>query len=367
MPRETIERKENLEYLSILDEEGSLDEDLEPKMDKEQLLRMHRCMVLSRHFDKRMISLQRSGELGTFAPAIGQEGAQIGTAAVLKDTDWFVPAFRETPAYLWRGGKMKNLLLYNAGYNEGAAIPDDAHDFPIAIPVATQIPHAVGLAYAAKYRGSEEAVLTYFGDGATSEGDFHEAMNFAGVFETPTVFVCQNNQWAISIPREKQTDSSSLAQKALAYGMPGIQVDGNDILACYVAAREALERARNGDGPTLIECVTYRLAMHTTVDDPSQYRDEEKVNQWWEKEPIKRFQTYLENKDLLDEDDIERVENEVEEEISNAWDETKEKIKELNDPLVMFDHVHENMPTYLKWQRDQLEAQLQKQGGRDNG
>jgi pyruvate dehydrogenase E2 component (dihydrolipoamide acetyltransferase) len=211
--------------------------------------------VLARRLDERMLALQRQGRIGTFAPVSGQEAAQIGAVAALEEHDWFVPSFRESAAAIWRGTPLKQILLYNAGYNEGAAVPDDAHDLPIAIPVATQIPHAVGLAYAVRYRDTGAVAIAFFSDGATSEGDFHEALNFAGVFGAPTIFLCQNNQWAISVPRERQTRSRTLAQKALTYGVPGIQVDGNDVLAVLAATREAAARARDGEGPTLIECV----------------------------------------------------------------------------------------------------------------
>src|SRR6185369_10455199 len=182
------------------------------------------------------------------------------------------------------------------GYLEGGQPAPDQHDLPTAIPVATQLPHAVGLAYAAQYKGDDAVVMAYCGDGATSEGDFHEALNFAGVWSVPIVFVVQNNQWAISVPLKKQTHSATIAQKALAYGFPGIQVDGNDVLATYAASRDAVARARAGEGPTLIECVTYRLGVHTTADDPTKYRSEDEVKAWEKKDPLTRLVPYLERK-----------------------------------------------------------------------
>ena len=211
-----------------------------------------------------------------------------------------VPSFRETAALLWRGWPIEKILLFFAGYLEGGQPAPDQRDLPITIPVATQLPHAVGLAYAAQYKGDDAVVMAYCGDGATSEGDFHEALNFAGVWHVPVVFVVQNNQWAISVPLKKQTHSRTIAQKALAYGFPGIQVDGNDVLAVQVATREAVERARAGGGPTLIECVTYRLGVHTTADDPTKYRSEEEVKAWERKDPLTRFVAYLEKKNLLE-------------------------------------------------------------------
>src|SRR5262245_36004949 len=259
MPRVPIEPRFSIEFLSILDSDGTLDAALEPDIAPADLRRMHRAMVLGRRLDERMLRLQRQGRIGTFAPIKGQEAAQIASVAALRPTDWVVPSFRETAAMLWRGWPIEKILLFFAGRLEGGQPAPEQRDLPIAIPVATQVPHAVGLAYAVQYRGDDAVVMVYFGDGATSEGDFHEAMNFAGVWHVPVVFVCQNNQWAISIPLKKQTHSRTIAQKALAYGLPGIQVDGNDVLAVYAASREAVERAREGDGPTLIECVTYRL------------------------------------------------------------------------------------------------------------
>ncbi|MCF7982920.1 MAG: pyruvate dehydrogenase (acetyl-transferring) E1 component subunit alpha [Thiohalocapsa sp.] len=352
MPRDEIDLRYTVERLSILDEDGNLDEALAPEASDDLLLSMHRTMLLARRFDERMLQLQRQGRIGTFAPVSGQEAAQVGAMAALRKDDWFVPSFRESAAALWRGTPMSTLLLYNAGYNEGGAIPEDSHDLPIAIPVATQIPHAVGLAYAARYRETDQVAITFFGDGATSEGDFHEALNFAGVFAAPTLFLCQNNQWAISIPREHQTQSRTLAQKALAYGIPGIQVDGNDVLAVLAATREAAERARGGDGPTLIECVTYRLSVHTTADDPSKYRSDDEVEAWRARDPIPRLQRYLQQRELLTDDDIGELEDALAAEIEEAWRDTKAQMERLDDPRNMFEHHYAELPPYLREQRD---------------
>src|SRR5207253_4356843 len=244
MPRTILEPRFQVEYLSILDSEGSLDAALDPKLPPGDLKSVHRAMGPARGFDERMVRLQRQGRIGTFAPIKGQEASQLGSVVTLRATDWMVPSFRETAAMIWRGWPLEKILLFFAGYVEGGQPAPDQHDLPIAEPVAPQLPHAVGLAYAAQYRGEDAVVMAYFGDGATSEGDCHEALNFAGVWHVPVVFVCQNNQWAISVPLKKQTHSKTIAQKALAYGMPGIQVDGNDVLAVYAAAREAVDRAR---------------------------------------------------------------------------------------------------------------------------
>ncbi len=348
MPRTVLEPRFQVEYLSILDSEGRVDTALEPDIPPDLLKRLYRAMLLGRRLDERMVRLQRQGRIGTFAPIKGQEASQMGSVVTLRPTDWMVPSFRETAAMLWRGWPIEKLLLFFAGFLEGGQPAPDQHDLPITIPVATQLPHAVGLAYAAQYRGDDVVVMAYFGDGATSEGDFHEALNFAGVWHVPVVFVCQNNQWAISVPLKKQTHARTLAQKALAYGLPGIQVDGNDVLAVYAATREAVDRARAGGGPTMIECVTYRLGMHTTADDPSKYRSEEEVREWERKDPLTRFAAYLRARNLLDEG----LEQEVDAEIAAGV--ARFEALAQADPLTMFDHVYAALPPHLAEQRAEL-------------
>ncbi len=363
MPRRIIQTEHQVEYLSILDESGRLDKELEPEIDDELLLKLHRAMLLGRRFDERLLNLQRQGRIGTFGPASGQEAAQLGAVAALKPADWLVPSFREANAEIWRGRPLENFILYYAGFNEGSEIDESRNDFPLAIPVASQTLHAVGLGWGIKYRKKDDIVMTFFGDGATSEGDFHEGMNFAGVFQVPVVFVCQNNQWAISMPRERQTHSQTLAKKARAYGMPGIQVDGNDILAVYAAADEAVNRARSGEGPTMIECVTYRLLMHTTADDPTRYRSDEEVEDWQRRDPIPRFQKYLTEKGLLAEDWLQALEEEIQAEIQAAVDKAEEEIKDIGDPLAMFDHQYAELPPNLIEQKEELARMLADQEG----
>jgi len=358
MPRKKITLSENVEYLSILDENGKLDKKLEPDISEDVLLRLHRTMLLGRRFDERLLNLQRQGRIGTFPPIKGQEAAQLGVIAHLRPGDWMVPAFRETAAEIWRGRSLESIIIYNNGYSEGVDIPEDRNDMPISVPVGSQIPHAVGLGWAAKYRNKDDVAMTFFGDGATSQGDFHEGLNFAAVFQVPVVFVCQNNHWAISIPLSKQTRSKTLAQKAVAYGMPGIQVDGNDILAVYVAAHEAVERARSGGGPTLIECVTYRLMMHTTADDPKRYRTDEEVEQWIRRDPLIRFEKYLTDNGWLSEEKRKQVESEILEQIQAAVDAAEKQMKALGNPLEMFDHAYANIPAYLKEQKADLAREL---------
>ena len=366
MPRKEIKLPDMIEHISILNENGELDKTLEPDIPEEKLLRLYRTMQLARKFDERLLSLQRQGRIGTFPPISGQEAAHLGAAAVLRPADWFVPAFRETAAEIWRGRSLESVILYYNGFNEGVDIPADSNDLPVSVPVGSQILHAVGLAWAANYRQTDNVAMAFFGDGATSEGDFHEGLNFASVFQTPAIFVCQNNHWAISIPRSKQTRSHTLAQKALAYNMPGIQVDGNDILAVYVAAREAVDRARSGGGPTLIECVTYRMAVHTTADDPKRYRTDEEVEQWQKRDPITRFQKYLSAKGVLSEDKIAGLNAEIEEEIQAAINRVEEQMKMLGDPIDMFEHAYAEMPPYLKAQKDAFVTALAEKGKEGN-
>ena len=359
MPRTELDVYPKLEYLSILAEDGSLDDDLVPDLDDEFLIEMHRVMLLARRFDDRRLRWQRSGRIGTFAPVKGQEAAQIGAVAALEEKDWFVPSFRETAAATWRGGSLVSFVLFDAGYNEGGKVDAGSHNLPIAIPVASQILHAVGLAYAIKQRDVDEVVMVFFGEGATSQGDFHEGLNFAGVFGLPVVFVCQNNQWAISLPRAEQTASRSIAQKAAAYGFPGLQADGNDIIASYSAASEAVDRARSGDGPTLLEMCTYRLSVHTTADDPSKYRSEEEEDEWKERDPLPRFQKYLVDRSLLRQEDLEKLESEIESQIDDVWNEAKQEMEVLaKDPEHMFEHVYAEMPRNLEEQRESMTSQM---------
>src|SRR2546426_4439899 len=352
MPRTPLDLRLSVDHLSILDGDGNLDTALEPDVAAGDLKRMYRTMVLGRRLDERMVRLQRQGRIGTFAPIKGQEASQIGAVATLRREDWMVPSFRETAAMLWRGWPIEQLLAFFAGRLEGGRPAPDQRDLPITIPVATQLPHAVGLAYAAQYRGDDAVVMAFFGDGATSEGDFHEAMNFAGVWHVPVVLVCQNNQWAISVPIKKQTHSRTLAQKALAYGFPGVQVDGNDVLAVYAASREAIARARAGDGPTLIECVTYRLGVHTTADDPTRYRSEEEVREWERKDPLTRFVEYLRKKNLLEDG----LEQEVDAEIAGAV--KRFEAMAPPDVLTMFDHAYAEKPPELLAQREEVASRL---------
>lgn len=358
MPRTVIDLHTQIEYLSILDENGQVDPTLDPQLPSEHLQKLYRAMLLGRRLDERMFKLQRQGRIGTFPPIKGQEAANIGAISALRDTDWMVPAFRETAAEIWRGRSIESVLLYYAGYEEGAYLPEPIRNLPISVPVGSQMLHAVGLGWSIRYRQQNDVVMTFFGDGATSEGDFHEAMNFAAVFQTPVVFVCQNNHWAISVPRAKQTRSKTIAQKALAYEMPGIQVDGNDILAMVVAAREAVERARKGNGPTLIEAVTYRMGVHTTADDPTRYRSDDEVATWAKRDPLTRFESYLKTRGVLDDAQLARLEAEIEAEIQAAVARAEARMQEPVNPLEMFDFNYATPSPYLLEQRAALAQEL---------
>ncbi|MFC7137691.1 thiamine pyrophosphate-dependent enzyme [Halobaculum litoreum] len=285
---------------------------------------------------------------GTYAPAIGQEAAQVGSAAALDAGDWIVPAFREQIVYLMRGSPMHKILWYAMGMEEGAEIPEGSNLMPPSIPVGSQALHATGIGWGKALRGENAATITYFGDGATSTGDVYEALNFAGAYDAQTVFLCQNNQYAISTPRRVQTRAETLAQKAVAAGIEGIQVDGNDVLAVYVATTEALEKARNGN-PVLIEAETYRRSMHTTSDDPSVYRSAEEEADWEQRDPISRFETYLRSEGVLDDNRIEEINAAIEAELADAIDRAKEGQSEI-DPVDMFRHTFAEMPPVLQRQ-----------------
>jgi pyruvate dehydrogenase E1 component alpha subunit len=288
--------------LSILDENGQADKALLPDFSDQELDALYRAMVLARSFDERAVALQREGRLGTYPPIIGQEAAQVGSAWALSASDWVFPSFREMGVHLTLGFPAVQLLQYWTGDERGQQIPPQFNIFPFCVAVGSQIPQAVGAALAARYRGDPCAVVAYFGDGATSKGDFHEGLNLAGVFGLPIVFICQNNQWAISVPLKAQTASQTLAQKAVAYGFEGVQVDGNDVFAVYRATRQALDKARSGGGPSFIECLTYRLADHTTADDAARYRSPEEVALWRGRDPILRLERFLAQRGLWDED-----------------------------------------------------------------
>lgn len=344
------------EMFQILDEKGQIESVLEPALSDEELKKIYAFMVVSRQTDLKAFVLQRQGRMGTYAPSLGHEACQVGSAFSLKKSDWVFPYFRDLGMYITLGFPLKNYYLYWMGNEEGMRIPDDLNIFTLAIPVGTQLPQAVGAGMAAKIKKDKIGVLCTFSDGATSEGDFHEALNFAGVFKTPNVFVCYNNQYAISLPRAKQTASKTLAQKAIAYGFEGVSVDGNDILAMYTATKEALEKARAGEGPTLIEAYTYRMANHTTSDDASKYRSEEEVKKWEKRDPIERFRIYLNNKGIWNESFERKVQEEAEATVNSAVEEAEKTPSPSIEEI--FIHTYKNMTPNLKEQLEELKVYL---------
>ncbi|MBI5286439.1 MAG: pyruvate dehydrogenase (acetyl-transferring) E1 component subunit alpha [Deltaproteobacteria bacterium] len=349
------------ERLQILDESGRvLDKSLEPSLTDKDLLTMYRFMVLARVADEKAFHLQREGRMGTYAPLKGQEAAQVGSAYALNTSDWAFPIYRDMAVMLIKGMPLDNIFLLWMGQELGNKVPEGVNLFPITIPVGSQIPIAVGVSWAAKIKGDRIAVLVSFGDGATSEGDFHEGMNFAGVFNTPTVFFCENNQYAISLPRERQTASKTIAQKSIAYGFGGIQVDGNDVLAVYAATKEALEKARSGNGPTLIEAFTYRISDHTTADDSTRYRSDDEVKAWLEKDPIKRFKLYLESKNILNPTLDDEIHREAKGEVDKAV-ELAEKVPPPT-PEDIFKYNYAEMPWNLEEGLKGLKGYLEEKG-----
>lgn len=299
MPRKVLGTF-SVSWLQVLNERGVADSKLMPRLTKRDMLQLYEHLVFSRVFDDKCLALQRQGRMGTYASLRGQEAAQVGSAFALSQQDWMFPSFRENAANLVRGVPPEQIMSYWAGDERGEVMPEDLNNFTASIPVGTQITHAVGAAWGMKIKKKKSAALVYFGDGATSRGDFHEGLNIAGVFRLPVIFFCQNNQYAISLPVSRQTASKTIAQKALAYGFEGIRVDGNDVFAVYRATKQALEKARAGKGPTLIEAFTYRIGHHTTADDSTRYRTKKEVQDWVKKDPITRLEIYLRKRKLLD-------------------------------------------------------------------
>jgi pyruvate dehydrogenase E1 component alpha subunit len=338
----------SIDYLQILDKDGNVDKSLEPNLPKDVLERMYRNMVVIRAWDRKCVALQRTGRMYTYAPVEGQEAIGIGAVIAASEKDWLFPTYREAGAtYYTRGYPLYLSTLMWMGVEEGLKIDKKYRCFPYAIPIATQLPHAVGAAFALRAKGEKAATLVFCGDGATSEGDFHDALNFAGVLNTPCVFIIVNNQYAISVPRKMQTKSETLAQKALAYGLKGLQVDGNDILAIYKSVKEAADSARAGKGPVVLELVTYRMGPHTTSDDPKRYRNEEEMAYWRERDPIKRFQIYLKNKGIWSEDYEKKLAAQAASMVEAAVVQA-EAFKQ--DPKDIFRYTYANMPKELQKQ-----------------
>ena len=349
----------------ILRPDGTVDEALDPGLPAETLLEMHRHMLRARVLEDRMTTLQRQGRIGFHIGPPGEEACIVGAVMALNTTDWIIPSYREFPALFIRGVTLRSYLNNMYGNAEdpvkGRQMPDHwtarQHRIgSVSSPVGTQIPQAVGLSWAAQLSGKKEVALVYFGDGTTSQGDFHVGANFAGVFKTPTILLCRNNQWAISTPLHRQTASATFAQKAVAYGIRGVRVDGNDILAMYVATQEAAEYARSGNGPTLLEALTYRLGPHSTSDDPNSYRDEADVAPWRDRDPIDRFRAYLAGKGLLDLEEDAALEAKIDRDLKVLIKEVEQVPRPSIDS--MFDDVYKELPWHLQEQKAELKAFL---------
>ena len=351
------------EALRVIGNDGSTDEALDPRLGDPDAIRLYRFMTLERILDERMLALQRQGRIGFYGPSVGQEAAIVGSAIAMGPDDWIFPQYREPAAALVRGMPLADMVAQFVG---NARDPIRGRQMPchyvyrkgnyasISSCVGTQIPHAVGAAWAAKIRGDPVAMLVYFGDGGTSTNDFHVGMNFAGVFGAPVVFLCNNNQWAISLPVRQQTASETLARKALAYGFEGVRVDGMDALAVYGATRDAAQKARSGGGPTLIEAVTYRLGPHSSSDDPLRYRGEAEVEVWRKRDPLLVYRRYLQHRGLWSEAFEADLQREIGEDIGRAIREA-EAVAPLG-PAELVEGVYADLPWHLQEQRDELAA-----------
>ena len=357
--------------VQVLDRDGNVrDGATVPDLDDDQFLQIYEQMRFARHLDERAISLHRQGRFGTYPPLAGQEAAQVASTHALDSDDWISYQYREHGAVIARGIS-EEYLLYWMGHEIGNEWLEDRYIFPLNISIGSQIPHATGMAWAGKFRGDGSAVVCHFGEGATSEGDFHEGMNFAGVYDVPAVFFCNNNQYAISIGRDQQTASATIAQKAHAYGFEGIRVDGMDPLAVYQVTKDAVERAKDPESepadpeigqasrPTLIEAVMYRLGAHTTVDDPDVYRDQEEVETWRAYDPIPRMEGFLRNQGLLDDERIEEIETRIEDEVATLVDRAEAFEP---DPEQIFEHVYAEQTPRIQEQQASLEALRDRHG-----
>jgi 2-oxoisovalerate dehydrogenase E1 component alpha subunit len=358
----TTAAKFEIEYLQYLDPNGKPVAKTLPKIatSKEVVLEMYRMMSLIRVFDKKAIALQRTGQLGTYASSLGHEATHVAIGAAMKPEDAFFPMYREYGAQVMRGVKMEEILLFWGGDERGNNFSGPKHDFPWCVPIATQFHHAAGAAAAFKYRDEKRVAVTVIGDGGTSQGDFYESLNCAGAWDLPVVFVVANNKWAISVPLELQTSCETLAQKAIAGGMEGIQVDGNDVLAMRDAMDKALAKARGGKGPTLIEAMTYRLSDHTTADDARRYRKEEEVKAAEKKEPLIRIRKYIMAKKWW----TQKQEDALLEECAAQVDESVQAYLDAGKPPIesMFDHMFEHMPDSLREQREAAIEEAKRHG-----
>lgn len=354
----TTDSEIDIKFIRYLDENGSPVSSLPDFAgEQDELLELYRLMTLIRKFDAKVVSMQRTGQMGTFASSLGQEAVSVGIGRALRQTDLFCPYYRDQGVLVQRNVKLLEVIQFWGGDERGSRFIGNKEDFPIAIPIATQLVHAVGAAYAIKLRKQNRVVLSTCGDGGTSEGDFYTALNGAGTWNLPLVFVINNNQWAISVSRKIQSKSKTLAQKGIAAGIDCLQVDGNDVIAVKEVVGKALSKAREGGGPTLIEALSYRLCDHTTADDASRYVDKKELDRAWQTEPVKRLKTYLLSKDWLSP----QKEKELEESNQAEVDQAVEDFLNLTPqaPESIFDYQYGNLPEALLEQRDELGLILQ--------
>ncbi len=335
-----------------INEEGELNtNEMKGEVSLDLIKMFYQKMLRARMMDKKCVNLQRQGRIGTYVQYEGQEAAQVGSALAIEEGDWMFPSYRDHAATMTFGHSLRNLLLYWVGRIEGGIPPEGKNIFPPAVPIASQLLHATGVAWAEKKKNTDRVSLVYFGDGATSEGDFHEGLNFASVFRSPVVFFNQNNGYAISVPTEKQMNSKTIAQKGLGYDIPSIRIDGNDILAVFMETQKAVERARNGEGPTLIEAVTWRYGAHTTADDPSKYRDQsESDRRRTTTDPLLRLEKYLKQQNNWDEEWLAETEQEITDEINTALAEMEDVPEAEIEQL--FSHVFEKPTWTIEQQRE---------------
>lgn len=334
----------------VLRSDGTLRPGAEPTLTDDQVAAALELMLLTRTFDDRALRLQRQGRFGTFSQVRGQEAAVVGSAFALDPArDWVVPQYRELPALLRQGYPLKHFIAYFTGNPAGGGIPDGVNCLPLNIALASQVPHAVGLAWGLRRQGRDSAVLAYFGDGASSEGDTHEALNLAGLLAAPVVFFLSNNGWAISTPRSAQSAARTLASRAIGYGMPGVVVDGNDLLAVHQVTAAAVERARAGLGPTLIEAITYRTGAHNTADDPTRYTDDAERQAWVRRDPIDRVIAYLAARGRWDEAVADAAADRIAATIDEAF--AAAAARPAPGPEQLFDHLYATPPDRVRRQR----------------
>jgi pyruvate dehydrogenase E1 component alpha subunit len=357
---EKIVKTFEVDNVQILDGEGRVREGANlPLIGDATLLEKYELMKLLRAFDNKALNLQRQGRMGTYSEFKGQEAVQVGATMALQVEDWLFPTYRDSGAMIARGVPLESLLRYWSGDEEGQNFPAGVNVFPIAIPVASQVPHAVGAGWAFKFEKRKGVALVTIGDGGTSKADFYESLNIAGVFQIPVVCIIQNNQYAISLPREYQSHTATLAQKGFAFGIEAIQVDGNDLLAVYVVVKRAVEKARRGGGPTIIECITYRLGHHTTATGDEPYRAEEEIEKWKHRDPIERLRRYLEKRALWTQD----YENEIDQRVKQRIDDAVKRFEAFPrpDPQDMFRFTYAEEPSKFKEQEAELLESLQEE------